>query len=232
MDGENFWLAKFTSVHDQQPIERVEVATLRLAKACGIRTPEARLELTETPFPVALLRRFDRRGTARIPYISARTALAKTGTELGAYTEIVDFMRMAAAEPLADFRELYLRLIFTILVSNKDDHLKNHGFLYVGGGRWRLSPMFDVNPAPDRNPHLETAILEDGAHDRSIMLALEACEFFEILESDARRTIRETARRISDEWREAFRLVGVTGSLARAYEPAFLNDETEIALAL
>lgn len=232
IDGENFWLAKFTSVHDQQPIERVEVATLRLARACGIRTPEARLELTETPFPVALLRRFDRRGTARIPYISARTALAKTGTELGAYTEIVDFMRMAAAEPLADFRELYLRLIFTILVSNKDDHLKNHGFLYVGGGRWRLSPMFDVNPAPDRNPHLETAILEDGAHDRSIMLALEACEFFEILESDARRTIRETARRISDEWREEFRLIGVTGSLARAYEPAFLNDETEIALAL
>ncbi len=232
IDGETLWLAKFTSVHDQQPIERVEVATLRLARACGIRTPEARLELADTPFPVALLQRFDRRGTARIPYISARTALGKTGTDLGAYTEIVDFMRTAAADPSADFRELYLRLIFTILVSNKDDHLKNHGFLYVGAGHWRLSPMFDVNPAPDRNPHLETAILEGGGHDRSIRLALEACDFFEIVESDARQTIRETARRISAEWREAFRLVGVTGSLARDYEPAFLNDETEIALAL
>jgi serine/threonine-protein kinase HipA len=232
IDGETLWLAKFTSAHDQQPIERVEVATLRLAKACGIRTPEARLELADTPFPVALLQRFDRRGTARIPYISARTALGKTGTDLGAYTEIVDFMRTAAADPSADFRELYLRLIFTILVSNKDDHLKNHGFLYVGANRWRLSPMFDVNPAPDRNPHLETAILEGGAHDRSITLALEACDFFEIVESDARQMIRETARRISAEWREAFRLVGVTGSLARDYEPAFLNDETEIALAL
>jgi serine/threonine-protein kinase HipA len=232
IDGETLWLAKFTSVHDQLPIERVEVATLRLARACGIRTPEARLELADTPFPVALLQRFDRRGTARIPYISARTALGKTGTDLGAYTEIVDFMRTAAADPSADFRELYLRLIFTILVSNKDDHLKNHGFLYVGAGRWRLSPMFDVNPAPDRNPHLETAILEGGGHDRSIRLALEACDFFEIVESDARQTIRETARRISAEWREAFRLVGVTGSLARDYEPAFLNDETEIALAL
>lgn len=232
IDGETLWLAKFTSVHDQQPIERVEVATLRLAKACGIRTPEARLELADTPFPVALLQRFDRRGTARVPYISARTALGKTGVDLGAYTEIVDFMRTAAADPSADFRELYLRLIFTILVSNKDDHLKNHGFLYVGAGRWRLSPMFDVNPAPDRNPHLETAILEGGGHDRSIRLALEACDFFEIVESDARQMIRETARRISAEWREAFRLVGVTGSLARDYEPAFLNDETEIALAL
>jgi len=232
IDGETLWLAKFTSVHDQQPIERVEVATLGLARACGIRTPEARLELADTPFPVALLQRFDRRGTARIPYISARTALGKTGTDLGAYTEIVDFMRTAASDPSSDFRELYLRLIFTILVSNKDDHLKNHGFLYVGAGRWRLSPMFDVNPAPDRNPHLETAILEGGAHDRSITLALEACDFFEIVESDARQMIRDTARRISAEWREAFRLVGVTGSLARDYEPAFLNDETEIALAL
>jgi serine/threonine-protein kinase HipA len=230
-DGGTLWLAKFTSVHDQHPIERVEVATLRLARACGIRTPEVRLELAATPFPVALIQRFDRRGTSRIPYISARTALDKKGTELGSYTEIIDFMRGAAADPQADFRELFLRLIFTILVSNKDDHLKNHGFLYVGSGKWRLSPVFDVNPAPDRNPHLETAILESGAHDRSIRLALDACAFFDITAADARRIIRETARRISDEWREALRLVGVSGSAARDYEPAFINDQTEVALS-
>ncbi|WJM28616.1 HipA domain-containing protein [Novosphingobium resinovorum] len=52
-------------------------------------------------------------------------------------------------------------------VSNKDDHLKNHSFLYVGGGQWRLSPVFDVNPAPDSNPYLEMSILEGRAHDRS-----------------------------------------------------------------
>ncbi len=231
-DGETIWLAKFTSVHDQQPIESVEVATLRLARACGIRTPEVRLELADTPYPVALIQRFDRRGIARIPYISARTALGKTGTEIGSYTEIIDFMRVNAADPQADFRELFLRLIFTILVSNKDDHLKNHGFLYVGGGRWRLSPVFDVNPAPDRNPHLETAILEGGVHDRSILLALEACEFFEIADEDARQMIRETARRVSDEWREALRQVGVSGALARQYETAFMNDQTEIAMGV
>ena len=95
-----------------------------------------------------------------------------------------------------------------------------------------MSPVFDVNPAPDRNPHLETAILEGRAHDRSIRLALDACDFFEIAEPDARRIIRDTAQRISDGWREALRQVGVTGSLARDYEPAFLNGETEIALAL
>src|SRR5690606_22338097 len=148
-DGDILWLAKFTSVHDQQPIERVEVATLRLAQACGIRTPAARLELADTPFPVALIRRFDRRGATRIPYISARTALGKTGAARGSYTEIVDFIRTYSDDPRGEFRELFLRLVFTILVSNKDDHLKNHGFIYVGSGRWRLSPIFDVNPAPD-----------------------------------------------------------------------------------
>ena len=139
---------------------------------------------------------------------------------------------MAGADPREDFRELYSRLIFTILVSNKDDHLKNHGFLYVGSNKWRLSPLFDVNPAPDRNPHLETAILEGGSHDRSIRLALEASQFFEINEGDARRIIREMAKRISAEWREALRSTGVTGSLAKHYEPAFTHTESELALGI
>lgn len=231
-DGDRLWLAKFTSVHDQQPVERVEVATLALAEACGIRTPKVRLELAETPFPVALIQRFDRHGLARIPYISARTALGKAGVELGSYTEIVDFMRVHAADPQADFRELFRRLIFTILVSNKDDHLKNHGFLFVGAGRWRLSPVFDVNPAPDRNPHLETAILEGGAHDRSIALALEASIFFDIPEAEARPMIRDMAQRISEGWRDALGLVGLSGASARTYEPAFVNDQTEVALTI
>ena len=164
-----------------------------MAATCGIRTPEVRLELADTPFPVALIQRFDRRGAARIPNISTRTALRKTAVELGSYTEIVDFMRAYSPHPIVDFRELYRRLIFTILVSNKYDHLKNHGFLYEGAGQWRLSPVFDVNLAPNRTPHIETAILEGGAHDRSINLVLKACAFFEIPEAEARETIRTTA---------------------------------------
>jgi len=115
-------------------------------------------------------------------------------------------------------------------VSNKDDHLQNHGFLYVGAQRWALSPVFDVNPAPDRNLHLETAIMEGGPHDRSITLALEACAFFEIPEVEAREIIAATARTISRDWREELRRVGVTGDRARHYETAFDNDQSEIAL--
>ena len=232
IDEGTLWLAKFTSVHDQQPVERVEVATLRLAATCGIRVPDVRLELVDTLFPVALIKRFDRQGAGRIPYISARTALGKTGVELGSYTEIADFIRQAGPNPAEDFLELYRRLIFTILVSNKDDHLKNHGFLYVGADKWRLSPMFDVNPAPDRNPHLETAIFEGGGHERSILRALEAAEFFEIADADARALIRDMAQRIAATWRDALRATGVTGALAKHYEPAFVHDEAGIAIGL
>jgi len=232
IDDGTLWLAKFTSVHDQQPVERVEVATLRLAASCGIRVPEVRLELIDTPFPVALIKRFDRLGKGRIPYLSARTALGKTGAELGSYTEIADFIRQAGPDPAEDFLEIYRRLIFTILVSNKDDHLKNHGFLYVGADKWRLSPMFDVNPAPDRNPHLETAIFEGGDHKRSILQALAAAEFFEITDADARALIRDIAQRIGATWRDALRAAGVTGALAKHYEPAFIHEEAGIALGL
>jgi len=132
-------------------------------------------------------------------------------------------MRVHSADAAVDFRELYLRLIFTILVSNKDDHLKNHGFLYVGAGRWRLSPVFDVNPAPDCNPHIETAIVEGGKHDRSIALAFEAASFFELDGAKARQMIRDTAQQISGTWREALRKAGLAGAQAREYEAAFVQ---------
>ncbi|WP_244598601.1 hypothetical protein [Rhizobium tubonense] len=116
--------------------------------------------------------------------------------------------------------------------ANQVERARGVAWVGAGAGRWRLSPVFDVNPAPDRNPHLETAILEGGVHDRSISLALEACEFFEIDEADARRIIRDAALLISDEWREALRQVGVSGTLAREYEAACVNDQTEKALAI
>ena len=231
-DGETLWLAKFTSVHDRQPIERVEIATLKLAEACGIRVPEVRLAIQDSPYPVALLKRFDRRGAARIPYISARTALGKKGTEVGSYTEIADFIRAWSGDSLSDLHELFRRLVFTILVSNKDDHLKNHGFLYVGRDRWRMSPVFDVNPAPDRNPHLETPILEGGSNERSIKLAFESSVFFDIPAVQAKKMIREMAEIIAASWRDIFRQHGLTGTQARDYETAFLNAETEIARLL
>ncbi len=139
---------------------------------------------------------------------------------------------ISISDAISDLHALYLRLTFAIFVSNKDDHLKNHGFLYVGRDRWRLSPVFDVNPGPDRNPYLETAILEDGSNEPSILLALEASEFFELPNAEAKALIRGMADTITALWRETFRQHGVTRPQIRDYEPAFMNDETEITRLL
>lgn len=77
VDGDDLWIAKFTSIDDTWPVERLEIATLNMARAVGIRTPEARLELAASRHPVGLIKRFDRRQGGRLPYMSARTALGK-----------------------------------------------------------------------------------------------------------------------------------------------------------
>ncbi|MCY0097006.1 type II toxin-antitoxin system HipA family toxin [Hoeflea ulvae] len=232
LDADQLWIAKFSSSGDASPVERIEVATLKLARAVGLNAPDARLMLERTAHPIALIRRFDREGTARIPYISARTALERHGTEQGAYTDLAQFIRQHSDNPLADLRELWARMVFTILVSNTDDHLKNHGFVYAGDGQWSLSQLFDVNPQPERHRLLKTAIIEGEPFSASLELALEAAVFFNLPADEARGLARMLARQIKDNWREIMRNYGVTGTELRSLEPAFEHEEMERALNL
>ncbi len=230
-DG-TLWIAKFTSAQDTKPVERVEVATLKLAALCGLRAAEARLELRESDSPIALVRRFDRREGTRIPYMSARTALDLANGEVGFYTDVADVIRQISSRPVEDLRELWRRIAFTILVSNTDDHLKNHGIVYAGGGRWRLSPAFDVNPSPSRHRVLETGIMQGGPFDASLDLAIEASEFFSISPADAARQAFEMARTIANRWREALRGEGCSAADLNTYAEAFEHEGSERALAI
>ena len=230
-DGK-LWIAKFTSVLDTKPVERVEVATLKLAAQCGLRVAEATLELRDSDSPIALIRRFDRRGDTRIPYISARTALDWQGSESGYYTDIADVIRQISSKPTDDLQELWRRIVFTILVSNKDDHLKNHGFIYAGGDRWRLSPAFDINPSPLRHRVLETGIINGGTFDASLELALDACEFFELKLTDAMQQASKMAHMIATGWKQALRNEGASPDEVQIYIDAFEHLEAEKALGL
>jgi len=232
LDGNQLWIAKFSSAGDASPVERIEVATLKLARAAGLNAPDARLMLERTAQPVALIRRFDRQGVARIPYISARTALERHGAEQGAYTDLAQFIRQHSDNPLADLRELWLRIIFTILVSNTDDHLKNHGFVYAGEGQWSLSQLFDVNPQPERHRLLKTAIIEGEPFAASLELALEAAMFFGLATDEARDLARAMARQVKDSWKDMMRDHGVTGAELQSLKPAFDHGEMERALGL
>ena len=231
IDG-SLMIAKFTSDDDTMPVERVEVATLSLARAVGLNAATARLELSDTPRPVALIRRFDRRDGDRIGYLSAQSFLAADYAASAYYTDIADALRAYAFDAKADLTELYRRLLFTILVSNNDDHLRNHGLLHVHRGQWALSPAFDINPQPDRHRHLDTGISELSGNEASIEAALDAAPFFEISRDQARLALRDIVGVIDQRWRIECRKVGMDAREIKAYTPAFEHEESRKAKRL
>lgn len=231
-DGTSLWIAKFTSIKDTWPVEALEVGTLRLAARVGLTVPEARLELVHSDHPVALFKRFDRKGDTRIPFMSARTALGKAGIEPGYYTDIVDAIRILSSYPKEDLRELWMRMLFGILVTNTDDHLKNHGFIHLSGNQWRLSPIFDVNPQPRRKPSMETGISPIHGFEPSIPAAIDAAPLFDIDQKAAEFCAHTIAMTLRNEWRQTLRKQGLSGSTLSSCTPAFEHERLEEALSL
>ena len=182
--------------------------------------------------PIGLFSRFDRRDGGRVPYISARTALGKVGHASGFYTDIADIIRTISARPGDDLLEIWRRMVFGILVTNTDDHLKNHGFIYAGQNLWRLSPLFDVNPQPRRHAQMETGISPIHGHEPDIVAAIEAAEFFDIKVQEARILARDMAKKIRDSWREELRRQGLGGANLNACAPAFEHERIDAALGL
>ena len=222
-------IAKFTSENDTMPIERAEVATLNLARAAGIDAALARLELKDTNRPVALIKRFDRRRGERISYLSAQSFLGAGAATGGFYTDIADGLRAHASDPRQQMDELYRRILFTILVSNTDDHLKNHGLLHVGGGRWMLAPAFDINPQPYRRRQLETGISDLSGNVASIEAAVEASPFFGVAKDSAAGALSQMISTIDQEWRAHCLAAGMTAEEIKRYQPAFDHEESRVA---
>jgi serine/threonine-protein kinase HipA len=141
-------IAKFPQNDDAYPVMQWEAVALDLARRAGITVPTWRLEHVADRTAL-LLRRFDREGDIRIPYLSAMSMLGARDNEDHSYLEIIDAIRQYGSQPEQDCAQLWRRIVFNILISNTDDHLRNHGFLYdAAGGGWRLSPAFDMNPTP------------------------------------------------------------------------------------
>ena len=233
----NLHVAKYTMERDTLPVERAEVATLALARDVGIRAASAALTMADTRLPIALIKRFDRgkAGKGRVHYMSAQSLLGKHRGEPAWYTDIADGLRAVCStgqQALAELEELHRRILFTILVSNNDDHLKNHGLLYAGNRSWVLSPAFDINPQPLRHHQLKTGISELSGFEASVEAWMQAAPFFEVPRDRARDTAVAMATGISARWRERFVENGITGAQCRAYSTAFDHAEMTIALRL
>jgi serine/threonine-protein kinase HipA len=151
--------------------------------------------------PVLLLRRFDRGGKRRIPFLSAMSMLGAKDREALSYLEIVDALRQYGAAPKVDMEALWRRLVFNILVSNTDDHLRNHGFLYEGRDGWRLSPAYDLNPVPtDIKPRILTTAINEDDGTASLALAMDVAKYFELGAAKAREIAKQVGGATS-KWR-------------------------------
>jgi serine/threonine-protein kinase HipA len=189
-------IAKFPNKGDEINAVLWEAVALNLAAKAGIAVPAWRLK-TIAGKSVLLLRRFDRERGMRVPFLSAMSMLDATDQETRSYLEFVDVLRRHGASPKEDMRALWRRIVFSIMISNTDDHLRNHGFLYAGPAGWRLSPAYDLNPVPtDIKPRILTTAIDLSDGTASLTLALE-------VPGGGKRESSASRRRRSIAWRRA-----------------------------
>jgi len=223
-------VGKFPSVKDERPVTKGEVLAMQLARASGLRVADARL-VDSDGVPVALIRRFDRAGSgARIPYVSAATLLGvdPADSQEHFYTEIVDALRIHGAHVQSDIEELWRRIAFSVLITNVDDHLRNHGFLHASRGQWRLAPAFDLNPFPDRLRELKTWISEETGPEATVEALLSVLPYFRISRTRAKEILSRIERALS-RWRKTGLALGLTARELDQFADAFEHRERQAA---
>jgi serine/threonine-protein kinase HipA len=198
-DG-NLAIAKFSRKDDDFNVVTWEAVTLVLAKKARLTLPSWRLD-TILEKPVLIIRRFDRMDETRIPFLSAMSMLGTKDGEVHSYLEIVDALKQHGAAPNADMAELWRRIVFSIMVSNVDDHLRNHGFVYKRQKGWRLSPAYDINPTPvEVKPRVLTTMIDLYDGTASLDLAMSVANDFRLSLIQAKTIVHEIATSVS-QWR-------------------------------
>lgn len=194
-------IAKFPRKDDEINIIAWEAVALSLANKAGIQVPEWRLE-TVAHQQILLSRRFDRRKNIRIPFLSAMSVLGAKDNEMHSYLEIADAIRQMSASPKEDLEALWRRIVFNVLISNVDDHLRNHAFLYSGLSGWRLSPAYDLNPTPtDIKPRILSTAIDLIDPSASLDVAVSVAHYFDLDNLQAKKIFKEVGSATA-LWRE------------------------------
>ena len=222
-------LAKFPHEQDDIKVVLWEAVALSLAAKAGIAVPEWRIEKIEGK-PVILIRRFDRVGGQRIPFLSAMSMLGANDNEMHSYLEIADALRLYGAVAKEDLAQLWRRIVFNVLVSNTDDHLRNHGFLYGGHEGWRLSPAYDLNPFPvDIRPRVLSSAIDLDDPTASIELVLKTAEYYGLKTKEATSIAGQVAGSISG-WRAEAARLGLQAREIERMASAFEHADLEKTL--
>ena len=228
-DGERLWIGKFPSKDDPFSLQRVECATLELARRAGIDAARARIQAVG-PLDVLMVERFDReyspKGYFRRGMVSAMTMVgadeSTSSRPRWSYLLLADQLRRWSTKPDADRVELFRRMAFNAAVTNDDDHPRNHAVLRTGKG-WRLSPAYDIVPARRLSLEHRDLALTVGDHGRTASLfnLVSQCARFGLSPEEARKVL-DAVVVVLTNWREAFEEAGVSAKDIEYIAPAFL----------
>ncbi len=219
IDNDNsLWIAKFPSHYDDYNIGAWEYVAYRMARDAGINMSACRIEKFNSPHHTFLTQRFDRTPESRLHFTSALTQLGYCDGEYDAsYLELAEFLTNNGSNTKEDLAELWRRVVFNIAVSNTDDHLRNHGFIYHKGG-WLLSPAYDINPVtPAGGLHLN---INGSDNSLDYDLAMEVIDFFQLSEKRAINIKNKVLASVSN-WKNIAKSIGLSRAEQQIMEPAF-----------
>lgn len=217
-ENEHLWIAKFPSRYDDHDIAAWEYLVYKLALDAGINMAESRIEKFNSHHHTFLTKRFDRTESSRLHFTSAMTQLGYyDGDYEASYLELAQFLTEQGSNTKADLEQLWRRIVFNIAVSNADDHLRNHGFIYSNGG-WILSPAYDINPVtPSNGLHLN---ITDDSNSLDYDLAMEVIDFFQLGEAEAENVKEEVFSAVS-KWESVAKDIGISRSEQQLMAAAF-----------
>ena len=229
-DDEGLWVAKFNRADDRWNYARIERAMLQLAKECGIRAASSKLA-TIADRDVLLVKRFDREkaeaGYRRARMLSALTLLRadENESQKWSYVVLAEELRRLSSQPREDAQELFRRMVFNALISNSDDHPRNHAIIAMNRD-WRLSPAYDLTPStPVSITHRELAMqCGDQGRFAGRSNLLSQCRRFSLEPGEAIGIIEHMERVVKARWRPAARAEGVTDKDCERISGAFAYE--------
>ena len=217
----NLWIAKFPSAKDEKDAGAWEMVLNQLAANCGIQVPEARIQQFSSKHHTYLTKRFDRIHQQRIHFASAMTLLGlQDGVDYKdgiSYLNLAEFIIKQSASAKEDLEQLWRRILFNILVSNTDDHLRNHGFILTNQG-WRLSPAYDMNPNEMGNGL--TLNISENSNEQDISVVMHTAIYYQVKVDTANKILEEMQKEIAN-WRVIAKKFGISNSEIELTKRAF-----------
>lgn len=222
-------IAKFPHRDDEFSNVLWEAIALKIASEAGISVPKFRIEFIASK-PTLIINRFDRNIKKRIPFLSSMSMIGALDNESHSYLELVDAIRQHGAYPDRDMKELWKRIVFNILISNTDDHLRNHGFLYERYKGWTLSPLYDVNPTPiEMKPRFLSTAIDLYNTSASLTLALSVAKEYGIEQGLAKKIAKEVAEAVKN-WKMHAKSYKISSAEIERMSSAFEHEDFSQAI--